>query len=99
MAATLKFVLFTIAGSLLMLAAIVVYGLSQNTFDLVQIGQSSSNWIFLGFVAAFAIKAPLFPLHGWLPAAYREASPEVAPILSGLVSKAAAYGFLQTRVT
>jgi NADH-quinone oxidoreductase subunit M len=98
MAATLKFVLFTMAGSLLMLASIVVYGLSQNTFDLVQIGQSSSNWIFLGFVAAFAIKAPLFPLHGWLPDAYRESSPEVAAILSGVVSKAAAYGFLRIAI-
>jgi NADH-quinone oxidoreductase subunit M len=97
--ATLKFVLFTMAGSLLMLASIVVYGLSQNTFDLVQIGQSSSNWIFLGFVAAFAIKAPLFPLHGWLPDAYRESSPEVAAILSGVVSKAAAYGFLRIAIT
>jgi NADH-quinone oxidoreductase subunit M len=98
MAATLKFVLFTMAGSLLMLASIVVYGLSQNTFDLVQIGQSSSNWIFLGFVAAFAIKAPLFPLHGWLPDAYRESSPEVAAVLSGVVSKAAAYGFLRIAI-
>jgi NADH-quinone oxidoreductase subunit M len=98
MAATLKFVLFTMAGSLLMLASIVVYGLSENTFDLVQIGQSSSNWIFLGFVAAFAIKAPLFPLHGWLPDAYRESSPEVAAILSGIVSKAAAYGFLRIAI-
>jgi NADH-quinone oxidoreductase subunit M len=98
MAATLKFVLFTMAGSLLMLASIVVFGLSQNTFDLVQIGQSSSNWIFLGFVAAFAIKAPLFPLHGWLPDAYRESSPEVAAILSGVVSKAAAYGFLRIAI-
>jgi NADH-quinone oxidoreductase subunit M len=98
MAATLKFVLFTMAGSRLMLASIVVYGLSQNTFDLVQIGQSSSNWIFLGFVAAFAIKAPLFPLHGWLPDAYRESSPEVAAILSGVVSKAAAYGFLRIAI-
>jgi NADH-quinone oxidoreductase subunit M len=97
--ATLKFVLFTMAGSLLMLASIVVYGLSQNTFDLVQIGQSSSDWIFLGFVAAFAIKAPLFPLHGWLPDAYRESSPEVAGILSGVVSKAAAYGFLRIAIT
>jgi NADH-quinone oxidoreductase subunit M len=97
--ATLKFVLFTMAGSLLMLASIVVYGLSQNTFDLVQIGQSSSDWIFLGFVAAFAIKAPLFPLHGWLPDAYRESSPEVAAILSGVVSKAAAYGFLRIAIT
>src|SRR5881398_516841 len=96
--ATLKFILFTMAGSLLMLASIVVYGLSQHTFDLVQIGQSSSNWIFLGFVAAFAIKAPLFPLHGWLPDAYRESSPEVAAILSGVVSKAAAYGFLRIAI-
>jgi NADH-quinone oxidoreductase subunit M len=97
--ATLKFVLFTMAGSLLMLASIVVYGLSQNTFDLVQNGQSTSDWVFLGFVAAFAIKAPLFPLHGWLPDAYRESSPEVAAILSGVVSKAAAYGFLRIAIT
>jgi NADH-quinone oxidoreductase subunit M len=98
MAATLKFVIYTMAGSLLMLAAIVVYGLSENTFDLVEIGPSSSNWIFLGFIAAFAIKAPVFPLHGWLPDAYRESSPEVAAILSGVVSKAAAYGFLRIAV-
>ncbi|MFL5981590.1 MAG: NuoM family protein [Gaiellaceae bacterium] len=99
MGATLKFVLYTMAGSLLMLAAIVVYGLSENTFDLVKIGESSSQWVFLGFVAAFAIKAPLFPLHGWLPDAYRESSPEVAAVLSGVVSKAAAYGFLRIAVT
>src|SRR5213075_725360 len=98
MAATLKFVLFTMAGSLLMLASIVVYGLSEHTFDLTKIGQSSSQWIFLGFVAAFAIKAPLFPLHGWLPDAYRESSPEVAAVLSGVVSKAAVYGFLRIAV-
>jgi NADH-quinone oxidoreductase subunit M len=98
MGATLKFVLFTMTGSLLMLASIVVYGLSQNTFDLVQIGQSSSDWVFLGFVAAFAIKAPLFPLHGWLPDAYRESSPEVAAILSGVVSKAGAYGLLRIAI-
>src|SRR3954451_23786201 len=99
MGATLKFILFTMAGSLLMLAAIIVYGLSENTFDLVKIGESSSQWVFLGFVAAFAIKAPLFPLHGWLPDAYRESSPEVAAVLSGVVSKAAAYGFLRIAVT
>jgi NADH-quinone oxidoreductase subunit M len=98
MRATLKFVLYTMAGSLLMLAAIIVYGLSEDTFNLVEIGQSGSNWIFLGFVAAFAIKAPIFPFHGWLPDAYRESSPEVAAILSGVVSKAAAYGFLRIAV-
>jgi NADH-quinone oxidoreductase subunit M len=98
MGATLKFVIYTMAGSLLMLAAVVVYGLSENTFDLVQIGKSSNEWVFLGFVAAFAIKAPLFPLHGWLPDAYRESSPEIAAVLSGVVSKAAAYGFLRIAI-
>ncbi len=98
MAATLKFVLYTMAGSLLMLASVIVYGLSQGTFDLVDIGPSSSDWIFLGFVAAFAIKAPIFPLHGWLPDAYRESSPEVSAVLSGVVSKAAAYGFLRIAI-
>jgi NADH-quinone oxidoreductase subunit M len=98
MAATLKFVIYTMAGSLLMLAAVIAYGLSEGTFDLVKIGASSNEWIFLGFIAAFAIKAPLFPLHGWLPDAYRESSPEVAAVLSGVVSKAAAYGFLRIAV-
>jgi NADH-quinone oxidoreductase subunit M len=80
------------AGSLLMLAAVVAYGLQRGSFDLVG-GASANIWIFLGFAAAFAVKAPLFPLHGWLPDAYRESPPEVAGVLSGIVSKAAAYGF------
>jgi NADH-quinone oxidoreductase subunit M len=91
--ATIKFVIYTMAGSLLMLAAIVVYGLSQGTFDLVDGGPSTNDWEFLGFAAAFAVKAPLFPLHGWLPDAYRESSAEVSAVLSGVVSKAAGYGF------
>jgi NADH-quinone oxidoreductase subunit M len=93
--ATLKFVIYTMAGSLLMLAAIVVFGLQQGTFDLVDSSASSSTWLFLGFLAAFAVKAPLFPLHGWLPDAYRESSPEVAAVLSGIVSKAAVFGMLR----
>jgi len=97
--ATLKFVVYTVAGSLLMLAAIVVYGLQQGTFDLTKMGPSSNEWLFLGFAVAFAVKAPLFPFHGWLPDAYREAPPEVAAVLSGVVSKAAAYGFLRIAVT
>jgi NADH-quinone oxidoreductase subunit M len=96
--ATLKFVIYTMAGSLLMLASIVVYGLSKQTFDLVEIGASGSDWLFLGFAAAFAIKAPLFPLHGWLRDAYTESSSEVAAVLSGVVSKAAAYGFLRIAI-
>jgi NADH-quinone oxidoreductase subunit M len=97
--ATIIFVIYTMAGSLLMLAAIIVLGLSQGTFDLVSSGTSGSDWIFLGFAAAFAVKAPLFPLHGWLPEAYRESSPEVAAVLSGVVSKAAAYGFLRIAIS
>lgn len=93
--ATVKLVIYTICGSLLMLAAIVGLGLSQGTFDLVESGTSGNEWLFLGFLAAFAVKAPLFPLHGWLPDAYREASPEVAAVLSGIVSKAAVFGLLR----
>ena len=93
--ATLLFVIYTMAGSLLMLASIIVFGLSEGTFDLTQLRtEGSSTWLFLGFVVAFAVKAPLFPFHGWLPSAYREAPAEVAGVLSGVVSKAAAYGFL-----
>ncbi|HVM69239.1 MAG TPA: NADH-quinone oxidoreductase subunit M [Gaiellaceae bacterium] len=93
--ATVKFVIYTMAGSLLMLASIVVFGLSQGTFDLVESGRSDSNWIFLGFLIAFAVKAPLFPFHGWLVDAYRESPPELSAILSGVVSKAAVYGLLR----
>jgi NADH-quinone oxidoreductase subunit M len=93
--ATLKFVVYTVAGSLLMLASIIVYGLQQGTFDLTQLHASSNDWLFLGFAIAFAVKAPLFPFHGWLPDAYREAPAEVSAVLSGVVSKVAAYGFLR----
>jgi NADH-quinone oxidoreductase subunit M len=97
--ATIKFVVYTMAGSLLMLAAVIVLGLSQGTFDLTATWQSSSDWLFLGFVAAFAVKAPLWPLHGWLPDAYRESPPEVSAVLSGVVSKAAIYGFIRIAIT
>jgi NADH-quinone oxidoreductase subunit M len=97
--ATIVFVIYTMAGSLLMLVAIIVLGLSQGTFDMIEGGTSDSAWIFLGFVAAFAVKAPLFPLHGWLPDAYRESPPEVSAVLSGVVSKAAAFGFLRIAIT
>ena len=58
-------------------------------------GTNSSDWLFLGFAAAFVVKAPLFPFHGWLPDAYRESPAEVSAVLSGVVSKAAAFGFLR----
>jgi len=96
--ATLKFVVYTVVGSLLMLASIVVFGLQQRTFDLTQMGTSSNDWLFLGFAAAFAVKAPLWPFHGWLPDAYREAPAEVSGLLSGVISKVAAYGFLRIAI-
>jgi NADH-quinone oxidoreductase subunit M len=93
--ATVNFVIYTMAGSLLMLAAVIAFGLSKHSFDLVSTGTSGSRWVFLGFLAAFAVKAPLFPLHGWLPDAYRESPPEVSAVLSGLISKAAVFGFIR----
>ena len=59
---------------------------------------STNDWLFLGFAIAFAVKAPLLPFHGWLPDAYRESSPEVAGLLSGVISKVAAYGFLRIAI-
>lgn len=96
--ATLKFVLYTMAGSLLMLAAVVVYGLQAGTFDLVDGPTSPSRWLFLGFMAAFVIKAPIFPFHGWLPDTYREAPAEVTAVLSGVVAKVALYGMLRIAI-
>jgi NADH-quinone oxidoreductase subunit M len=92
--ATLTFVLYTMAGSLLMLASIIAFGISQGTFELADLGTSSNDWIFLGFLAAFFVKAPLLPFHGWLRLAYTEAPPEIAAILSGVVSKAAVFGLV-----
>ena len=96
--ATFKFVAYTMAGSLLMLVAIIAAGLGAGTFDMAELRQSESVWLFLGFAAAFAVKAPLWPFHGWLPDAYRESTPEVAAVLSGVISKAAAYGFFAIAV-
>jgi NADH-quinone oxidoreductase subunit M len=96
--ATITFVVYTVAGSLLMLAAIIVFGLQQNTFDLTQMGTSTNDWLFLGFAIAFAVKAPLWPFHGWLPDAYRESPAEVSGLLSGVVSKVAAYGFIRIAI-
>jgi NADH-quinone oxidoreductase subunit M len=97
--ATIKLLIYTMAGSLVMLAAIIVYGLKAGTFDLVDAPPSISRWLFLGFMLAFVIKAPLFPFHGWLPDAYREAPPEVTAVLSGVIAKAGAYGMLRIAIT
>ena len=61
-------------------------------------GTSTNDWLFLGFAIAFAVKAPLLPFHGWLPDAYRESPPEIAGLLSGVISKVAAFGFLRIAI-
>jgi NADH-quinone oxidoreductase subunit M len=96
--ATIKLLIYTMTGSLLMLAALIVYGLQVGTFDLVDGPTSASRWLFLGFMFAFVIKAPLFPFHGWLPDAYREAPPEVTAVLSGVIAKAGTYGMLRIAI-
>src|ERR1700712_5191047 len=93
--ATTRFLIYTLVGSLLMLVSIITLGLHAGSFDLDQVGTSGSIWLFLLFMIAFAIKAPLYPFHGWVPSAYRESPPEVAAMLSGVVSKAGAYGMLR----
>jgi len=93
--ATIRFVIYTLVGSLLMLIGVITLGLRAGSFDLAHVGTSDSRWLFLAFMAAFAIKAPLYPFHGWVPEAYREAPPEVSGLLSGVVSKAGAYGMLR----
>ena len=104
--ATTKFVIYTLVGSLLMLSAAVATGIlatpdgSETTFVLQDLASrhlstGSQNWIFLFFAAAFLVKMPAFPLHAWLPDAYRAAPTPVLVVLSGVLSKVGAYGFLR----
>ena len=106
-AATTKLVIYTLVGSLLMLAGAVALAVltSQDTghalnFSLLGAGgvaarqAARQDWIFLLFAAAFLVKMPAFPLHGWMPDGYREMPIEVLAVFSGVLSKVGAYGFL-----
>jgi NADH-quinone oxidoreductase subunit M len=104
--ATIKLVIYTLVGSLLMLAAAIATGVlaSQQhgtpiTFVIsslqgLQLSKGSQEWIFLFFAAAFLVKMPAFPLHGWMPDGYRAMPIEVLMVFSGVLSKVGAYGFL-----
>jgi NADH-quinone oxidoreductase subunit M len=104
--AAVKFILYTMAGSLLMLVAILaLYFLHRQatgdaTFNLFQLLQlelplSMQRWLFLAFFLAFAIKVPLFPFHTWLPDAHVEAPTAGSVILAGVLLKMGTYGFVR----
>jgi len=104
--ATLKFVLFTLLGSLLMLVAIVYLAVANFkatglwNFDLQALSQlhipyQVQVWLFLAFALSFAIKLPLFPFHTWLPDAHVEAPTAGSVLLAGVLLKMGVYGFLR----
>lgn len=100
--AALKFLLYSLFGGLLMLAALIGLNLATGTFDLraITAGGITANpmvthLLFLGFLVAFAIKAPLWPLHTWLPSVAAEATPVTAVLMMAVVDKIGTFGMLR----
>jgi len=104
--AAIKFFLFTMAGSVLMLVAILIlYFLNQkttgvSTFDVLELYKlglpvGAQYWLFGAFALAFAIKVPMFPFHTWLPDAHTEAPTAGSVILAGVLLKMGTYGFIR----
>lgn len=104
--AAVKFFLYTMAGSILMLLAILWLGIYYgNTFSLPELIAKSGIpanvqwWLFIAFAAAFAIKVPMWPLHSWLPDAHVEAPTAGSVILAGVLLKMGTYGFLRFNIS
>jgi NADH-quinone oxidoreductase subunit M len=103
--ATIKMMIYTLVGSLLMLAAAIATAvlsahggpISFSLADLQahHLGSGTQDWIFWFFAAAFLVKMPAFPLHGWMPDVYRTAPLPVLAVFSGVLSKVGAYGFIR----
>jgi NADH-quinone oxidoreductase subunit M len=99
--AAIKFFLYTLAGSVLLLVAILVlYFYGGRTFDVPALSQVTypaalQQWLFLAFFAAFAVKVPMFPFHTWLPDAHVEAPTAGSVILASVLLKMGAYGFVR----
>jgi NADH-quinone oxidoreductase subunit M len=107
--AAVRFVIFTVAGSLLMLVSILALAFatttgtgqtfSLNYMDVLagvsRIDEGTQVWLFLGFAAAFIVKVPLVPFHAWLPDAYAETPAPALVLIAGVMSKTGAYGFLR----
>jgi NADH-quinone oxidoreductase subunit M len=104
-AAAVKFLLYSLFGGLLMLASIIgIFVISGNqigrTFDIaalstLEIDSTTQNVLFLGFFIAFAIKAPLWPLHTWLPDAAKSATPGTSVLLLGVLDKVGTFGMIR----
>ncbi len=106
--ATLTFFMYTLGGSILMLLGIfaVYLAADPHTFDMATLEAASDGWTrsfqvapFLAFFVGFAVKIPIFPLHGWLPLAHVQAPTPVSIMLSGVLLKLGAYGVLRVSET